>query len=95
MPKNRKARFIPPSQNKFTSIVRDRGWTVKDACIYWDIRLATYSARVNNPDKHNELECMCEGLPRRMQTEPLIDEPTETSEKNTKTNAKESQKDKK
>lgn len=71
---NKKNHTPPPPTNKFTEIIRKRGWLVKDACSYWDIRLATYSARINNSDMHNQLECMCEGLPRRIQTEPLKDD---------------------
>lgn len=63
----------PEPKNRFTEIIHKRGWKVQDACAYWGIRLATYNARIHNPAKHNELECMCEGLPRYMQTEPLND----------------------
>lgn len=48
--------------NKFTLIIHNKGWTVKDACEYWGIRYATYNDRCNNPRMHNQLEGMCLGL---------------------------------
>ena len=48
--------------NKFTLIIHNKGWTVKDAIEYWGIRYATYNARCNNPKMLNQLECMCRGL---------------------------------
>lgn len=48
--------------NKFTLIIHNKGWTVNDACLYWDIRYKTYNARCNNPKMFNQLECMCNGL---------------------------------
>lgn len=48
--------------NKFTLIIHNKGWSVKDACTHWDIHYDTYNARCNNPKMFNQLECMCNGL---------------------------------
>ena len=48
--------------NKFTLIIHNKGWTVKDACASWGIRYATYNDRCNNARMFNQLECMCNGL---------------------------------
>ena len=48
--------------NKFTLIIHNKGWSVKDACTHWNIHYDTYNARCNNPKMFNQLECMCNGL---------------------------------
>jgi len=51
--------------NKFTLIIHNKGWSVKDACTYWDIHYDTYNSRCNNPKMLNQLECMCNGLEQK------------------------------
>ena len=53
--------------NKFTMILRSRGWTISDACKRWGIRDATYYDRTNNPKMHSQLEDMCKGIPDKME----------------------------
>ena len=48
--------------NKFTLILHNKGWTVKDAIEYWGINYSTYNRRCNNPRLHNQLASMCNGL---------------------------------
>lgn len=48
--------------NKFTLMIHNKGWSVKDACEYWGIHYDTYNKRCNSPKFHNQLECMCNGL---------------------------------
>lgn len=48
--------------NNFTRIIRSRGWTAKEACIYWGIRYDTYNRRCNNPKMKPQLLSMCRGL---------------------------------
>ena len=48
--------------NKFTLIIHNKGWSVKDACSHWGIHYDTYNARCNNPKMRNQLEDMCNGL---------------------------------
>lgn len=52
--------------NKFTLIIHNKGWTVTEACEYWNIHYDTYNKRCNNPKMHNQLKCMCDGLKSRM-----------------------------
>jgi len=48
--------------NKFTLIIHNKGWTVKDACKHWGIRYETYNRHCNDDKFMNKLECMCKGL---------------------------------
>lgn len=48
--------------NKFTLIIHNKGWTVKDACEYWGIKYATYNARCNSERMATQLFSMCNGL---------------------------------
>jgi hypothetical protein len=48
--------------NKFTLIIHNKGWTVKDACARWGIRYETYNRQCNDNKFHNRLEDMCNGL---------------------------------
>ena len=48
--------------NKFTLILHNKGWTVKDACAYWGIHYDTYSRHKEDQRFQNKLECMCLGL---------------------------------
>jgi len=52
--------------NKFTLIIHNKGWTVKDACARWGIRYETYNKQCNKVKFHNRLECMCNGLEDRL-----------------------------
>ncbi len=54
--------------NKFTLIIHNKGWSVKDACEYWGIRYATYNSRCNNARLHSQLESMCNGLEDKLST---------------------------
>ncbi len=48
--------------NKFTLLLHQKGWTVKDACGHWRITPQTYHKHVNNESLHNRLWAMCKGL---------------------------------
>ena len=48
--------------NKFTLIIHNKGWTVKEAIKFWGIDYSTYNRRCNNERYHNQLESMCNGL---------------------------------
>jgi hypothetical protein len=48
--------------NRFTLMIHNKGWTVKDACAHWGIRYETFNKRCNNTRMHNQLESMCNGL---------------------------------
>lgn len=54
--------------NKFTLIIHNKGWTVKEACEYWGIHYDTYNKRCNNTKMHNQLESMCNGLEPKGET---------------------------
>lgn len=51
--------------NEFTIIIHSKGWTVVDACEFWEIRHETFYRRVNNRRKHSELRSMCKGLEQK------------------------------
>lgn len=53
--------------NKFTVILRSKGWTIEDACGRWGIRIATYHDRCRNQKMHNQLRDMCTGLPNKIE----------------------------
>ena len=48
--------------NKFTLIIHNKGWTVKEACQHWGIRYETYNRHCNSEKFANRLESMCNGL---------------------------------
>jgi hypothetical protein len=48
--------------NKFTLIIHNKGWTVKEACQHWGIRYETYNRHCNSDKFANRLESMCNGL---------------------------------
>ena len=49
--------------NKYTLIIHNKGWTVKEACKHWGIRYETYNRHCNSEKFANRLESMCNGLP--------------------------------
>jgi len=58
--------------NKFTLIVHNKGWTVKDACAHWGIRYETFNKRCNSDKMHNQLESMCRGLEGKIELNVTI-----------------------
>jgi len=48
--------------NRFTLLLHNKGWTVKEACERWGIHYDTYNRRCNDDKFHNQLEDMCRGL---------------------------------
>ena len=52
--------------NKYTLIIHNKGWTVKEACKHWGIRYETYNRHCNSEKFANRLESMCNGLEDRL-----------------------------
>lgn len=48
--------------NEFTLKLANRGYMVKDFLEYWDISRKTWERMMNNPDKHDKLIKMIEGM---------------------------------
>jgi len=53
-----------------TKAIKDRGWTVKGACLFWGIEYSNFrrrcrrvlGGRSKNPSEKAQLVCMCNGL---------------------------------
>lgn len=46
----------------FTRVIHSKGWSVDEACEFWQIPRETYYRRCNNPRMKAQLLCMCRGL---------------------------------
>jgi len=48
--------------NRFTERLHDKGILVREFCEYWGICRRTYERMLANPDKHDKLNKMIEGI---------------------------------
>lgn len=51
-----------------TIILHQRGYTVKEACNYWNMNIKTYYDKIKNPKLYPQIESMCNGIPNRKDT---------------------------
>lgn len=48
--------------NRFTEKIHDKGFVIKEFCEYWGMSRRTYERMTANPDKHDKLNKMIEGM---------------------------------
>lgn len=48
--------------NRFTELLHDKGFVIREFCEYWGISKRTYERYCSDSDKHDKLEKMIKGM---------------------------------
>ena len=51
--------------NKFTLMIHNKGWSVREACEYWGFSYDTYLRKRSAKRYENQLNCLINGLPKK------------------------------